>query len=60
MGFIFVTGDWLFARLLKQGNRRLVRLQSAGIIAAYIYILFFFFLLFRAAPVAYGNSQARG
>ena len=28
--------------------------------AFFIFLIFFFFLLFRAAPTAYGSSQARG
>ena len=40
-------------------NRHMYTHESQGSFILF-YVLFIYFLLFRAAPVAYGGSQARG
>ena len=65
--FLEVSGlfhQWLFYRcdfsVLMRGAQGLSTLLSWMIFSFVFFVIFFLFFFFRAAPAAYGSSQARG
>ena len=54
------VGDGMGLRSIKQKEEKQMVLNIHYFAFKYLFIYLFIYLLFRAAPVAYGGSQARG